>query len=99
MIRDLKSSKYGSHASNLGGIMAFELAKLYHLPSFIVDPVVVDELAPIARVSGTKIIERKCIFHALNQKATARKYAASINKKYEDLNLIVCHLGGGITVG
>jgi butyrate kinase len=99
MMKDLKSGCYGNHASNLGGLIAYELAKPYHLPSYIVDPVVVDELDEIARVSGTKSIQRKCIFHALNQKAVARRYAQSINKKYEHLNLIVCHLGGGITVG
>ena len=64
-----------------------------------VDPVVVDELDPIARISGFSLIERKSIFHALNQKAVARRVAKQLGKKYEEINLIVVHMGGGITVG
>ena len=67
--------------------------------AYIVDPVVVDELEPVARISGHPAIERISIFHALNQKAVARTYAESVNRKYEDLNLIVVHMGGGISVG
>ncbi len=67
--------------------------------AYIVDPVVVDELQPVARISGHPEIERISIFHALNQKAVARMYAASVGKKYEDLNLIIAHMGGGISVG
>jgi butyrate kinase len=99
MLQDLASGKYGSHASNLGGLIACALAKPRKLPAYIVDPVVVDELDEIARISGTKLIARKVIFHALNQKAVARRYADSIKRPYTSLNLIVCHLGGGITVG
>ncbi len=97
---DLLACKRGEHASNLGALIAYDVAKL--LPSavaFIADPVVVDELQPLARYSGHPLIERRSIFHALNQKAIARAHAKSIMKKYEDLNLIVVHLGGGITVG
>ena len=97
---DLLACKRGEHASNLGALIAYDIAKL--LPSavaFIADPVVVDELQPLARYSGHPLIERRSIFHALNQKAIARAHAKSIMKKYEDLNLIVVHLGGGITVG
>jgi len=100
MIDDLRAGILGEHASNLGGLIADEIAS--SLPSakaYIVDPVVVDELDPVARISGHPAIERISIFHALNQKAVARIYAASVNRKYEDLNLIVVHMGGGISVG
>ena len=99
MIEDLRKGYSGQHASNLGGILASEIAGGLNIPSFIVDPVVVDELAPIARISGVSLINRKSIFHALNQKAVARRYAKQVDKKYEDLRLIVTHMGGGITVG
>lgn len=99
MLKDLRSSTRGMHASNLGGLIANEIAKEIGSRAFIVDPVVVDELQEIARISGLKGIERISIFHALNQKAVARRYALSLGKKYEDLNLIVVHLGGGISVG
>jgi len=101
MLVDLQKSPLGEHASNLGGILAYEIAKECgkNIPSYIVDPVVVDELEDVARYSGHPELPRISIFHALNQKAVARRYARSINKKYEELNLIVVHLGGGITVG
>ncbi|HSI67327.1 MAG TPA: butyrate kinase [Planococcus sp. (in: firmicutes)] len=99
MLGDLRKGFSGQHASNLGGILAFEIASGLNIPSFIVDPVVVDELDPIARVSGFSLIERKSIFHALNQKAVARRYAKEVGKSYKDLRLIVTHMGGGITVG
>ncbi|MDN5352640.1 MAG: butyrate kinase [Clostridiales bacterium] len=99
MIEDLKVGVLGEHASNLGGMIASEIAKEYGIPSYIVDPVVVDELEPMARISGMPEIERISIFHALNQKAVARRYADSIGKEYEDMNLIIAHLGGGISVG
>ncbi|MDF2945768.1 MAG: buk [Bacillales bacterium] len=99
MLVDLKSCKYGAHASNLGAILAFDIASELNIKSFIVDPVVVDELAEVATYSGIPSIKRKSIFHALNQKAVARKYANETNTIYENLNLIVAHLGGGITVG
>ncbi|MFC4324048.1 butyrate kinase [Litchfieldia salsa] len=99
MLKDLKAGYAGQHASNLGGIIAYEIASALNIPSYIVDPVVVDELEPIARISGLPMIERKSIFHALNQKAVARRVAADFGKKYEELNLIVTHMGGGITIG
>ena len=99
MLNDLRKGVSGQHASNLGGIIAFEIAQALNIPSFIVDPVVVDELDPIARVSGFALIERKSIFHALNQKAVARRYAKESGRAYSDLRLIVVHMGGGITVG
>lgn len=99
MLEDLKSGFAGQHASNLGGILAYEIASGLNIPAYIVDPVVVDELEPIARISGFSLIERKSIFHALNQKAVARRVARDLGKDYSKLNLIVAHMGGGITVG
>ncbi len=101
LIRDLKDDKTRSHASNLGGVLAREIAETIKpgTDAFIVDPVVVDELEPLARFSGMPENPRISIFHALNQKAVARRYAREHHVKYEDLNLIVVHLGGGITVG
>lgn len=100
MIDDLVRAKYGQHASNLGALIAHDLATF--LPgsaAYIVDPVVVDEMQDVARLSGLPEIERKSIFHALNQKAVARVFASGINRKYEDLNLVIAHMGGGISVG
>lgn len=100
MKKDLIEAKMGEHASNLGALIADDIAKqLPHAQAFIADPVVVDELAPIARFSGHPLFERVSIFHALNQKAIARLHAKSVNRKYEDMNLIVSHMGGGISVG
>ena len=100
MIADLKNSPMGEHASNLGGLIAKDIAAtLPDAKAYICDPIVVDELADVARISGHPYFQRKSIFHALNQKAVARQHARQIFKKYEDLNLIVAHLGGGITVG
>lgn len=99
MVEDLKSAKYGSHASNLGGILAYEFSKEYGIPAYIVDPVVVDEFRPLARISGLKGIERRSVGHALNQKAVGRKILADNGKEYENSNIIVAHLGGGISIG
>lgn len=99
MLEDLKEGVMGQHASNLGGIIANEISKEISKPAYIVDPVVVDELQDLARVSGLDELERKSIFHALNQKAVARRFAKDKSKNYEDLNLIVAHLGGGVSVG
>jgi len=97
---DLRNGILGEHASNLGGLIADDIASsLRSAKAYIVDPVVVDELQPVARISGHPVIERISIFHALNQKAVARTYAASVGRKYEELNLIVAHMGGGISVG
>ena len=87
------------HACNLGALIAAEIAGECGCPAYIADPVVVDEMRPEARYTGFPGIERKSIFHALNQKAVARQYASSIGKKYEELRLIVAHIGGGISVG
>ena len=99
MIDDLREMKYGDHVCNLGCIIAYEFAQVYDKPAYTVDPVVVDELDDIARVSGYKGMDRVSIFHALNQKAVAKRYAKEINTPYQELNLIVAHLGGGISVG
>lgn len=99
MLEDLKVGVLGEHASNLGGILAHEIASKLNIPSFIVDPVVVDEMEDVARISGMPEIERKSIFHALNQKAVARRAAKEKEKTYEEMNLVVAHLGGGISVG
>ena len=99
MIEDLKLGVLGEHASNLGGLIAKEIGDEVNIPSYIVDPVVVDELDEIARISGIPEISRKSIFHALNQKATARRAAKELDKEYKDCNFIVAHMGGGISVG
>lgn len=99
MVEDLKRCRYGEHASNLGALLARAIAGKIGVPSFIVDPVVVDELCEIARISGHPRLERLSRFHALNQKAVAREAANMLGKRYEELNLIVAHLGGGISVG
>jgi len=100
MMEDLKVGVLGQHASNLGGLIANDIAKTVPgARAYIADPVVVDELSDLARVSGHPEFERISIFHALNQKAIARQHAKSVSNKYEALNLIVAHLGGGISVG
>lgn len=100
MIRDLEKGVMGDHASNLGGLIANRLLKTFpHAGAFIADPVVVDELQDVARISGHPKFERKSIFHALNQKTVARNYAQSRGVEYEDVNLVIAHLGSGITVG
>ncbi|MFW5888976.1 MAG: butyrate kinase [Bacillota bacterium] len=99
MLRDLKSGDYGYHASNLGAVLADIFAKVRNRPAYIVNPVCIDEFEDISRISGQKLISRRSLFHALNQKAIARRYADEINKEYEEINLIVAHLGGGISVG
>lgn len=97
--KDLSDAAYGEHASNLGGLIAAEIAaEIPGCRAFIADPVVVDELRDVARVTGLPEIERKSIFHALNQKAMGRKYAQENDKQYEELNLIIAHMGGGISV-
>lgn len=100
MINELKTPTR-EHASNLGGIIANAIAKESgkDIPAYIVDPVVVDELDDIARFSGHPELPNISIFHALNQKAVARRYAREVGKKYEDMNLVVVHLGGGISIG
>lgn len=99
MIEDLQKARRGEHASNLGALLAREIGRRLGIRAFIVDPVVVDELSDLARLSGLPELPRVSIFHALNQKAIARRYARETGRAYADLNLIVAHLGGGISVG
>lgn len=99
LLADLVKGVQGQHASNLGGILAREIGDKLGVPSYIVDPVVVDELTDKARLSGMPELPRRSIFHALNQKAVARRYAKEHGARYEDLNLIVIHMGGGVSVG
>jgi butyrate kinase len=98
MKRDLRSARYGAHASNLGALLADMLAREYGAAALIADPIVVDEMGPLARYTGLPEISRKSIFHALNQKATAKKAASKLGRAYADCNLIVAHLGGGTSV-
>ena len=94
MIRDLHIGVMGEHASNLGGLIADEIARsLPNARALIADPVVVDELQEVARITGHPLFVRKSIFHALNQKAIGRLYGQSIGENYEDMNLIIAHLG------
>ncbi|MCI6629284.1 MAG: butyrate kinase [Lachnospiraceae bacterium] len=99
LLEDLKIGVQGQHASNLGGILAREIGDSIGVPSYIVDPVVVDELMPEARLSGVPELPRISVFHALNQKAVAKRYAKEAGKAYDSLNLIVVHMGGGVSVG
>jgi butyrate kinase len=99
MLDDLRSCRFGVHASNLGAILAHELAMEADIPALIADPVVVDELSPLARYSGHPDIKRRSIFHALNHKAVARRVAQELGRPYEDVRFIVAHLGGGVSVG
>lgn len=99
MIADIRSEKYGVHPTGVGNIIAFELGQEYGIPVVTADPPVTDELCSLARYSGVKEIPRISSFHALNQKRTGRKIAAELGKQYTDVNLIVVHLGGGISVG
>ena len=98
MVSDLRSTVYGDHASSLGSIIAYEMTRGTGIPAFMVDPVVVDEFEDIARLSGHPLLERRSIFHALNQRATAKRYCKETGKRYEDINLIVAHMGGGASI-
>jgi len=99
MLEDLKIAARGEHASNLGAIIAYDIAKRNDIKAYIVDPIVVDELDNVARITGFPEIERTSVFHALNQKAVARKAAQELGIEYTEGNFIVAHLGGGTTVG
>jgi len=99
MIDDLKSAKYGEHSSNLGALIAQRIASKYGKKAYILDPVCVDELEPVARITGHPEIHKISAFHALNQKSVARRASKEIGKQYGDLNLIIAHLGSGISVG
>lgn len=98
LLDDARSGKYGSHASNLGSILAAEIASTYNIPAYIVDPVGVDELVDEARISGLVDLERKSHVHALNIKAVSRKISVQIGRSFSEANFVVAHLGGGISV-
>jgi len=101
MRKDMIECTYGEHASNLGGLIAFDIAnslKNKKIRAFIADPTVVDEFQEVSRISGHPEFERRSIFHALNHKAMGRTYAGFLDRKYEELNLIIVHMGGGISV-
>ena len=99
MVSDLQEAERGEHASNLGAVIAYNLANKYKIPCYIADPIVVDELDPVARITGIPEIQKISIFHALNQKYSAHMVAGQLGKEYKDLNAIVAHMGGGITIG
>jgi len=99
LLKDLRIGILGQHASNLGGPIAHEIARKAGCKAYIVDPVVVDEMEPIAKYTGNPLLTRRSIFHALNQKAVARKAAAELGKEYSRCNFVIVHLGGGISVG
>jgi len=98
VIQDIYNPPFGEHASSLGPLIARSIADEAHIPAYLVDPVSVDELQPVARISGLAGMQRESFFHALNQKAIARKAAADLGKPYESLNLIVAHMGGGVSI-
>ncbi len=99
VMETVRQAPYGEHASNLGAYLAKKIADRAGLPSFFVDPVCVDEMTEVAHYTGFAPMRRLCQFHALNQKGMGRKAAAQLGKRYEDCNLIVCHLGGGVSTG
>ncbi|MGC7846739.1 butyrate kinase [Desulforudis sp. 1088] len=98
MYNDLYTCKYGEHASNLGGIMAFNLGRKYNIPAYTVDPVSIDEFEDLARFSGMPELPRVSVAHNLNMRAVGRKVAASLGGKFSDFNFIIVHLGSGISV-
>ena len=98
MKRDLVNSPVGEHACNLGGLIADDIAQSVGVKAYIADPVIVDEMEDVARFSGHPAFPRMSVFHALNQKMIARQHATAVGKKYEELNLIGIHLGGGLSV-
>lgn len=98
MLADLRVGVMGQHASNLGGVLAYAIASPYNLKAYVVDPVIVDEFEPLARISGTPLIQRKSKDHPLNSKAACRLAAAELGGKYEGFNFLTAHMGGGISV-
>lgn len=99
MLEDLKNHKYGEHAANLGAILANDFSKLYHIPAYIGDPITVDEMQDIARISGHPLVPRYGRTHTLNHKRIAFSVSKEMGKKYEDCRLIIAHLGGGVSIG
>ncbi len=99
MLNDIMSEKYGSHPSNLSCLISYNIGERFHVPVIAIDPPTTDEFCNLARYSGLKEIPRRSSFHALNQKSTARKIAARLGKSYDEVNFIVAHIGGGISIG
>jgi len=99
VVEDIKIEKYGSHVTNVGNIVAYQWGQDYQIPVIFVDSPVTDEFCMLARYSGYKGVLRRSVFHALNQKQIARQYAFDIQRDVNELYLIVCHMGGGISVG
>jgi butyrate kinase len=98
VLEDARVGVQGQHASNLGALLAKAIADEHGLPSFFVDPVAIDEFEPLARISGVPELPRRSILHALNMKAVARHAAADLGRRYDELNMVMVHLGGGISV-
>ena len=98
VMQDVEQAPYGEHPSNLGAYLARRIGDLVGIPAFFVDPVCVDEMTEVAHVSGFAEVRRLSQFHALNQKSVGRKAARRLGKSYEEARLIVCHLGGGVSV-
>lgn len=99
MISDLESARYGAHPCNLGAMIARELAEEWGVPSMIMDPVVTDEMDPLTKITGMPEIKRRSAFHALSQRGAARSVAEKMGLIYEKSKFIVCHMGGGISIG
>ncbi|OIQ49816.1 putative butyrate kinase 2 [Pseudodesulfovibrio hydrargyri] len=99
MVDDLQSARYGEHACNLGGVLALPLARHWGVPAYVVDPVVTDEMMDKARLTGLPGLFRRSIFHALNQRGVARMVAGRLGVEYPHSNFIVCHMGGGVSIG
>ena len=99
VMHDVETAPYGEHPSNLGAYLAKKLGDMVGIPAFFVDPVCVDEMTEVAPYTGFAEFRRLCQFHALNHKSIGRKAAGELGRAYEDVNLIVCHLGGGVSVG
>jgi butyrate kinase len=99
MVSDLKSAPYGEHPCNLGGMLALSLARQWGVPAYVVDPAVTDEMMDRARLTGLPGLERRSLFHALNQRGVARLVAERLGVEYESSNFIVCHMGGGVSIG
>jgi butyrate kinase len=99
MLADLASARYGEHASNLGAHLGFRIAAELGVEAYIADPVCVDELWDVSRIGGHRLFERRSIFHALNQKAVAKRWCREKGRAYEKSSLIVAHMGGGVSIG
>jgi butyrate kinase len=99
MLEDLAAARFGEHASNLGACLADRIAAPLGIAAYIVDPVVVDEMWDVSRVTGHRHFERRSVFHALNQKAVARRWCLENGRSYQEARIIVAHMGGGVSVG